>query len=125
MVLKKQFIQMKTIYYISLVLCTLTLCVFIFSPFGGPFGILDIIKRGYYDEEYINLSFGSSLADLILSLNKAIALLFFSAILFCLSLPFLPKMSTPLKHKLALICLIIAMLIVMFPKITSLFLIAR
>lgn len=41
----------KIIYYIFIFICSFILILYMISPFGGSFAIVDAIKDGFYNEE--------------------------------------------------------------------------
>ena len=99
---------------------------YLIAPFGGPLLFVDIIKRGFYaggKQEYIatlSACFGISIY-LINTLNRVVALIYFSSILLGSLPPFFYKMKMKNKFKISVYCFLISLVILFTGKFLSQF----
>lgn len=107
----------KIIYYISIIICSLILALYIVGPFGGPLAILDSVKNGFYSEEYIATSFDTSITEAFIVLNKIVGVVFWICIILPLILAFVRKMDKQKKIYITLCCIGVLIMIVFVPKI--------
>lgn len=114
---------MKYFYYAAMTISGLIFMLYMFGPYGGPLGVWDVIRDGFYDPDYITTSFSDSVAETLIYINQFIAVVFFGAILLCLALPFFLKMDASLKYKIAIGCLLVIGFIIFFPKVFRFFLV--
>lgn len=95
--------------------------LYLFGPYGGIAGLWGIVVNdGFYDRNYIESIFNPSIAEVILSLNKIIAFVFFGSLVFCLVLPMF-RVTKSTKYKATVVCFCLIVFIILFPKIFLIF----
>ena len=112
---------MKIAYIISWIVCFLQLCMFILV--GGVVPMLIILKQGFYLTLYAqSLSESESTGRLLLSVNRAVGILYLAAVFVGIGSLLLYKLDKKTQYRTGIACAIVMFLIVIIPKFLNIFL---